>query len=150
MRISETPCGTPRVSSGRSEESGPRRTGDWAGRARILVIDDEPLLGRTLGFMLEENHDVVVVSGGAEALQKLEADASFDLVLCDLDMPGVNGGEVHEAVGRQYPRLLSRFVLMSGGACTLWAEEFMARYSGAQLEKPFTAADVERVLRLVH
>jgi two-component system NtrC family sensor kinase len=150
MRISETPSGAPRAASGRSEDSGLHPARTWGGRARILVIDDEPLLGRTLGFMLEEKHDVVVVSGGAEALRRLEADASFDLVLCDLDMPGVNGGEVHAAMGRQYPSLLSRFVLMSGGACSLWAEEFLARYSGAQLEKPFTAADVERVLELVH
>jgi CheY-like chemotaxis protein len=122
----------------------------WEHRARILVIDDEPLLGRTLGFMLEENHDVVVVPGGAEALKRLEADAHFDLVLCDLDMPGVNGGEVHEVVERRYPELVSRFVLMSGGACSLWAEEFLSRYKGTQLEKPFTAADVERVLHLIH
>jgi len=149
MRISETPRGTPRAGSGRSEDSG-LRARRWAGRARILVIDDEPLLGRTLGFMLEEHHDVVVVPGGAEAIRKLESDAHFDLVLCDLDMPGVNGGEVHEVVVRRHPELLSRFVLMSGGACAFWAEEFLSRYTGAQLEKPFTAADVERVLQLIH
>jgi CheY-like chemotaxis protein len=149
MRISETPRAAPRASSGRSEDSGVLRARRW-GRARILVIDDEPLLGRTLGFMLEENHDVVVVHGGADALRQLETDDSFDLVLCDLDMPGVNGGEVHEALVTKYPQLLPRFVLMSGGACALWAEEFLARYSGAQLEKPFTAADVERVLQRMH
>ncbi|HEY3497411.1 MAG TPA: response regulator [Polyangiaceae bacterium] len=111
------------------------------------MIDDEPLLGRTLGFMLEENHDVVVAASGADGLQQLARDDAFDLVLCDLDMPGVNGGEVHETMRTKHPHLMSRFVLMSGGACTLWAEEFIARYSGQQLEKPFTAADVERVLQ---
>jgi CheY-like chemotaxis protein len=121
----------------------------WSGRARILVIDDEPLLGRTLSFMLEENHDVVVVDGGAEALKRLGEDARFDLVLCDLDMPGVNGSGVHTEVASRHPELVARFVLMTGGACSGWAEDFLAGYSGARLEKPFSAADVEQVLSLV-
>jgi CheY-like chemotaxis protein len=137
------------IGSSRSEDSGLHRTGAWTGRARILVIDDEPLLGRTLSFMLEENHDVVVVEGGAQALAWLGGDARFDLVLCDLDMPGVNGSSVHLAVSQSYPELLTRFVLMTGGACSGWAEEFLAKYSGARLEKPFSVADVEQVLALV-
>ena len=60
----------------RTEDSGLHRMGVWTGRVHgSLVIDDEPLLGRTLSFMLEENHDVVVVDGGAEALRRLGEDA---------------------------------------------------------------------------
>ncbi len=133
----------------RTEDSGLHRAGIWNRRPRILVIDDEPLLGRTLSFMLEEHHDVVVVEGGAQALLTLGADARFDLVLCDLDMPGVNGSSVHTEVARAHPELIARFVLMTGGACSGWSEEFLARYSGARLEKPFSVADVEQVLALV-
>ncbi len=118
-------------------------------RARILVIDDEPLLGRTLSFMLEERHDVVVIANGREALGRLEHDTDFDLVLCDLDMPEVNGQVVYETVAHQHPELASRFVLMTGGACSRWAEEFLAGYRGVQLDKPFTTDDVEHVLDLV-
>jgi CheY-like chemotaxis protein len=149
MRTIEDSRAGNRVGSERTEDSGLHRMGAWTGRARILVIDDEPLLGRTLSFMLEENHDVVVADGGAEALRRLGEDARFDLVLCDLDMPGVNGSSVHNAVERVHPQLVPRFVLMTGGACAGWAEEFLARYSGARLEKPFSAADVEQVLALV-
>jgi hypothetical protein len=70
-------------------------------------------------------------------------------VLCDLDMPGVNGSSVHHEVVRSHPELVGRFVLMTGGACSGWAEDFLASYSGARLEKPFTVADVEQVLTLV-
>jgi CheY-like chemotaxis protein len=133
----------------RLEDSGLHRTGTWKGRARILVVDDEPLLGQTLTFMLEENHDVVVAHGGADALEQLARDGRFDLVLCDLDMPGVNGENLHQALAARHPSLVSRFVLMTGGACAPWAELFLAGYSGARLEKPFTVADVEEVLRLV-
>jgi CheY-like chemotaxis protein len=120
-----------------------------AGRARILVIDDEPLLGRTLSFMLEERHDVVVIGSGREALGRLECDSDFDLVLCDLDMPEVTGQAVYEAVARSHPELVQRFVLMTGGACSRWGEEFLAGYRGVQLDKPFTTDDVEQILDLV-
>jgi CheY-like chemotaxis protein len=115
-------------------------------RPRILVVDDEPLLGETLGFILEDRYDVVVVSGGAAALSELARDASFDLVLCDLDMPGVNGRAVYERVTNEHPALAPRFVLMTGGAFAPWAEEFLSHYRGAQLEKPFSTQDVEHLL----
>jgi CheY-like chemotaxis protein len=148
MRTGEEPRAGTRADDP-SEDSGLHRTDAWTRRPRILVIDDEPLLGRTLCFMLEENHDVVVVEGGEQALRTLGADARFDLVLCDLDMPGVNGSSVHTEVARAHPELLGRFVLMTGGACSGWSEEFLSTYSGARLEKPFSVADVEQVLALV-
>jgi len=149
MRTSEEPRAGTGTDDDRSEDSGLHRTDAWTRRPRILVIDDEPLLGRTLCFMLEENHDVVVVEGGEQALRTLDEDARFDLVLCDLDMPGVNGSSVHTEVARVHPELLGRFVLMTGGACSGWSEEFLSNYSGARLEKPFSVADVEQVLALV-
>ncbi|HEX6276683.1 MAG TPA: response regulator [Polyangiaceae bacterium] len=135
----------------RGEESRVRTRSETeiARRARILVIDDEPLLGRTLSFMLEERHDVVVLGNGQEALARLDADSDFDLVLCDLDMPEVTGQAVYEAVARTHPKLAARFVLMTGGACARWAEEFLAGYRGVQLDKPFSTEDVEQVLELV-
>ncbi|HEX6766182.1 MAG TPA: response regulator, partial [Polyangiaceae bacterium] len=103
----------------------------------------------TLSFMLEERHDVVVIAGGRDALGRLERDADFDLVLCDLDMPEVTGKVVYETVARSHPELVHRFVLMTGGACSRWAEDFLASYPGVQLEKPFTTEEVEQVLDLV-
>jgi CheY-like chemotaxis protein len=114
--------------------------------SRILIIDDEPLLGQTLLYAFKGRHEVSICTGGREALSRLEQDSRFDLVLCDLMMPDVNGAAVYESVKRQYPELAERFVFMTGGAFTARAREFLAQHPGAQLEKPFNIADVERIL----
>lgn len=115
-------------------------------RARILIIDDEPLLGQTLRFAFQDRHDVEVASSGREALDRLRVDAAFDLVLCDLMMPDVSGEHVYRAVSEHRPALLPRFVFMTGGAFTERAQEFLAQFAGRQLEKPFNIDEVELLL----
>jgi PAS domain S-box-containing protein len=114
--------------------------------ARILVIDDEPLLGHTLSFAFRGKHDVVVAASGRDALNRLATDATYDLVLCDLMMPDVSGQRVYETVERDYPSLVPRFVFMTGGAFTERAQTFLDQHPGRAIEKPFTMADVERLL----
>ena len=118
-------------------------------RSRILIIDDEPLLGQTLLYAFKGRHDVSICTSGRDALARLEIDAHFDLVLCDLMMPDVSGAAVFESVKRTHPELVSRFVFMTGGAFTERAREFLEAHRGAQLEKPFNINDVERILRQI-
>jgi two-component system, cell cycle sensor histidine kinase and response regulator CckA len=117
-----------------------------AAPSRILIIDDEPLLGQTLLYAFKGRHDVSICTSGREALTRLETDSSFDLVLCDLMMPDVNGAAVYASVKRDHPELAERFVFMTGGAFTTRAREFLAQHPGAQLEKPFNIADIEKIL----
>jgi len=134
------------------EESAARRavvespSESEAGPARILIIDDEPLLGQTLLYAFKGRHDVAICTSGREALKYLETDSNFDLVLCDLMMPEVSGVAVYESVKQKQPQLASRFVFMTGGAFTERAREFLAQHPGAQLEKPFNLSEIERLL----
>lgn len=60
---------------------------------KILVIDDEELLTRTFVKLLEkEGYEVLIAKTGRDALEMAEED-SFDLVLCDIRMPGIDGVE---------------------------------------------------------
>jgi signal transduction histidine kinase/CheY-like chemotaxis protein len=114
-------------------------------RARILVIDDEPNLAMTLAHLLDE-HTVEVALGGANALEKLTEDAEFDLILCDLMMPGTNGMDVYASATASFPFLASRFVFMTGGAFTPRAKAFLAETSLPRLEKPFRIEAVTALL----
>ncbi|MBN1144500.1 MAG: response regulator, partial [Bacteroidales bacterium] len=71
--------------------------------ALILVIDDEKSIRNTLQEVLEyEKHKVDLATNGTEALE-LFTNGSYDIVLCDIKMPGMDGIEVleklHEKAG---------------------------------------------------
>ncbi len=115
-------------------------------RGRVLVVDDEPAVGRALRRILRE-HDVELATSGRQALEKLKADASFHAILCDVMMPDLAGKDLYEAVQGVGAGLEQRFVFVSGGAFTQGAREFLARIPNPTLDKPFDEPVVKRVVR---
>lgn len=105
-------------------------------KAHILLIDDEPMILNSYRRMLAPPHDVRLVGGGAEALELLSSDSAFDLVLCDLMMPDVDGPTVYEEVKKSAPHLVARTVFCSGGAFTQRMKDFVSSLPNGVLEKP--------------
>ncbi len=133
--------------------AGPRRAGgadltsaEPAGRGRILVVDDEPVIGRVLEIVLGRKYEVKFVDSGRAALSLLTRDGSFDVILCDLTMPGMSGRELHERLVASRPDLASRLVLMTGGARDARDREFLSAMEGRRIDKPFHAETLEREL----
>ena len=108
-----------------------------APRGRILVVDDEPLLAEAIRRMLANEHDVVMSTSARMALTMLTRGEHFDLILSDLMMPDMTGMELYERLRTSLPQLLSRVVLMTGGACTPSAREFLDRVPNPRIHKPF-------------
>jgi len=106
---------------------------------RILVIDDEVMLIRAYRRLLGRQHDVVAAYGGEEALAVLSCDQAFDLILCDLMMPGTDGAGVYEGLQQTYPDLLERVVFSSGGPTSARAQEFLRRPGIVCLDKPISS-----------
>jgi CheY-like chemotaxis protein len=91
-----------------------------AHRMRILVVEDERMLGDQLRAILSiDGHAVRVCGGGAEGITALD-DEEFDLVITDLGMPDVDGWEVARAAKERRPR--ARVALVTG-----WAGEVADR-----------------------
>jgi signal transduction histidine kinase len=116
-------------------------------RGRILVVDDEPLIGRVLRAALKSEHEVVVVQRAATALAMLNEGDDFDVVLCDLVMPDLSGPDFYAKVNGRWPHLAGRVVFMSGGAFTPRAVEFMRSVPMSVLAKPFVLDELRRVVR---
>jgi PAS domain S-box-containing protein len=108
-------------------------------RGRVLVIDDEPMLCSAVERILRPHHDVVLTTLAAEALPRLEAGEQFDLILCDLMMPRMNGMDFHAALQRLRPDLSSRVIFLTGGAFTPQAKAFLERVPNRRVDKPFNS-----------
>ncbi|WP_205525750.1 ATP-binding protein [Pyxidicoccus trucidator] len=106
-------------------------------RRRLLLIDDEPSVGRSVSRLVRDMYEVRAVQGGREALQLLSSGERFDAILCDLMMPGMTGMEFVVELERLSPELVPHTGLMTGGAFTPQAREFVGRHSRELLEKPF-------------
>jgi DNA-binding NtrC family response regulator len=104
----------------------------------VLVIDDEPLVGRAVARVLAA-HEVEVVSSASSALARLRAGEHFDVVVCDLLMPDVTGMDLHGALVVERPDMARRLVFLTGGAFTDRAREFVDRVGARVLEKPVDA-----------
>jgi DNA-binding NtrC family response regulator len=104
---------------------------------RILVVDDEPALRRTLERALKSNHYEVVSVADPHSAYQLLGESTFDLVLLDLRLPQMPGDAFFLAIVRMWPRLLSRVILMSGDPSP--QPEWPAELVGCPLlEKPFS------------
>jgi signal transduction histidine kinase len=105
--------------------------------ARVLVIDDDKVLGNAFRMTLSLEFEVRVVSSGAEALQVLAQDGSFDFVFCDLMMPEMSGMDVFAELSRRQPELTERVLFMTGGVYSPEVRAFIASVPNRCLQKPF-------------
>jgi PAS domain S-box-containing protein len=106
-------------------------------RAKILVIDDEEMLGQAIRRYLAQDHDVDAVTSARVALERVASGSRYDLVLCDLMMPQITGMEVHETVAKIDKAQADRIVFMTGGAFTERARSFFETTHNQRIEKPF-------------
>ena len=115
-------------------------------RARILCVDDEPALGLALRRALVAEHDVILLTSAAEAIERVKGGERFDLLLCDLMMPGMNGIDFHASIEGLAPDLAPRIVFLSGGAHTPRAREFFESVSNPCLDKPIGLDELRQAI----
>ncbi|MBI3567833.1 MAG: PAS domain S-box protein [Gemmatimonadetes bacterium] len=120
----------------------PRRPG-------LLLIDDEEPIRRGLRRYFERRGWAVdEAADGAEAIVKLtrrEATVMYDVVLCDLKMPGVSGQELYQRMAAETPALARRFILSTGDVTARDVSDFLSTVSVPVLEKPFELAMLEQL-----
>ena len=133
------------------------QAGAWGTPAplQVLVVDDDALVRETLAQIISVLHagEVTEAASGLDAIRMISEDPErFDVIFCDLQMPGSDGLDVLEACAEVGMR--STVILMSGsGEHNLRAAAEEARDSGAALArtmaKPFSVAEVKAVLQAI-
>jgi len=110
---------------------------------RILVVDDDIMLCRAMRRMLRP-YTVTVAHGGEEALDILDEE-QFDVILCDIMMPGISGPELYNRLESVRPGLQDRVMFITGGALDS-VQHLMQDMPGRVIEKPFTRDELLSVI----
>src|SRR4051812_21070576 len=116
-------------------------------RGRVLVVDDEPMVGSSIRRLLGRDHEVVVVQSGKEAVAKVASGERYDVILCDLLMPEMTGMDVYADFKSRDPDLARRMVFLSGGAVTQKARDFYEHVQNTKMEKPLNPPRLREVVQ---
>jgi DNA-binding NtrC family response regulator len=113
----------------------------------ILIVDDEVGISKGLAYLLRrDGHQVDTAENGHLALARLQ-EREYDLILCDLRMPELDGPGLYQALAFHTPHLLRRFIFLTGDTLSPEAQTFLTQTSTVRLNKPFRAAEVRRVVQ---
>lgn len=116
-------------------------------RPLILVVDDDPFVLRLIAeTLVAEGYEVDTARNGREALEKVGA-RSYDLLLSDLRMPELDGVALYRELERRHPRLLRRFVVVSGTTAPPEYASFLEETGVPVLNKPFPVEELQRLVR---
>jgi two-component system NtrC family sensor kinase len=115
--------------------------------ASLLVVEDEPALAAAVAEALADaGYRVERAGDGEEALARVR-ERSFDLIVCDLKMPRLDGISFYRAIAATAPSLARRVVFVTGDVVATDAERFLEESGCRWLAKPFRLADLLRVVR---
>ncbi len=111
----------------------------------VLLVDDEPDILRTMSEIFASCGARTELAGsGDEALAKL-AEGDFDLVVCDMRMPGLDGPGLYRTIEARAPDLARRFLFVTGDVLSLEVARFLNETTAPYIEKPFQRDEILRV-----
>lgn len=165
-RIVEAHCGTirlerassqgtvfklsfPRVSShGESWQDISPAAGKVTG-LRVLILDDEEDVSETLADILTtDGHTVEVSCSGFAALERVK-QRSFDVILCDIRMPELDGPGFYRALADARPAMLRALAFMTGDTLTPKVKAFLESTERPYMEKPIAPAALRELVDLI-
>jgi len=114
---------------------------------RVLVVEDEPALAVAVSEALSDAGFAVDRAGdGEEGLTRL-TEARYDLIVCDLKMPRIDGMQFYRAMAAATPALARRVIFVTGDVAGTDAERFLEETGCRWLSKPFRLGDLLRAAR---
>jgi two-component system NtrC family sensor kinase len=134
------------------EEQGPVRQeservlSPWAG-SWVLVVEDEATVAQLIADVLkDEGLEVDVVLDGREALRRA-ASEHYDLLICDMKMPGIDGEQFYKRLARGGNPLSEHTLFVTGDVLAAHTREFLDRHGLRHLAKPFRVEELTETVR---
>jgi PAS domain S-box-containing protein len=114
---------------------------------RVLVVEDEPALAVAVSEALEDAGFAVDRAGDGEEGLTRPTEAHYDLIVCDLKMPRIDGMQFYRAMAAATPALARRVIFVTGDVAGTDAERFLDETGCRWLSKPFRLGDLLRAAR---
>jgi C4-dicarboxylate-specific signal transduction histidine kinase/ActR/RegA family two-component response regulator len=119
------------------EDAIPSRRGE-----HILLLDDEDNLRYVVASILElDGYEVTAVDNGRAGLEQLHT-RTFDLIICDLNMPGLNGQEFYQQLRQKSPSYEQRILFITGDSLSQSTSDFLQKSGVPCLHKPFDITEL--------
>jgi CheY-like chemotaxis protein len=117
-------------------------------KKRILIVDDELMLLYSLRRMLEDLYDVTIASGGRKAIDLInKQETPFDLIICDVSMPDINGVNLYIYLAEHHPTIKDHIVFMTGGSSSAYLDDFFETNKLLCLLKPFEYEQLRQTVK---
>ena len=120
---------------------------------RILIVDDEDILTKTFSLLLKKNgYETKAINNGEKALALIEKQ-KFDLIICDIRMPGINGVEIVKSMQNSNEafnkNVTTPVIFISGYADIKTEETAQSLKPAAYIQKPFEMLELLETIRNV-
>ncbi|OFW01405.1 MAG: hypothetical protein A3I61_18235 [Acidobacteria bacterium RIFCSPLOWO2_02_FULL_68_18] len=115
--------------------------------ASVLLVEDERALASVVGDALTEAGLVVEHAADGEEALACVRQKTYDVIVCDLKMPRVDGMTLYRAIAATTPALARRVIFVTGDVAGTDAERFLDDSGCRWLAKPFRLADLLRAVR---
>jgi two-component system NtrC family sensor kinase len=134
------PCATPAPAEQKPSDTKSLATAPLKGS--VLVVDDEPGIVEVLSDVLTGlGHNVTTATNGLEAMERI-ATGSFDVILSDMRMPGMDGVKFFETLKQSNETLAHRIVFVTGDTVSSETRAFLKDTGNRWLTKPFNIQQV--------
>ncbi len=108
---------------------------------RILIIDDEPAIRDSYRRVLKAQYNVDVADSAEAALRMIETEP-YDVILCDVIMPGDDGVSFAKLLADRHPSQAQALMFCTGGVLEASQERFLSGWTNGYLRKPLSASEL--------
>ncbi len=115
-------------------------------RGRILLLEDEPIIGRVTSRALQaEGYQVDIAVTGLIAKEKIET-GDYDLMIFDVRTPLMSGIQLYEYIERAFPRLTGKVIFTTGDTMSGPSKCFLERVNNVYLSKPYSPSQLREAV----
>lgn len=115
---------------------------------KILVLDDEPGVGRVFERAFRKDADVLATTS-PEAALALAKDGTFDVIICDFHMPRVSGADFFALLAEQNSGLEKKIIFITGGLYSEESQMFIDSIDNPVIYKPFELTELNAAMEQI-